>query len=98
LQIVIARAQKTALIPTGRHVMRDRNWFPEFTVDWEGKAAIWLRKGKKEDIERAKEHALRDGWTVFIFPSSEPDPLGKARAEIIKHAKERELTCARVER
>ena len=41
--IVYARAEKTALEPTGRYVTRDANLFPEFKATWEGRAGMWLR-------------------------------------------------------
>lgn len=50
-QIVIAWVEMTGLKATGRQVMRDLNWFPEFTTAPEAKACMWLRKGTEDDIE-----------------------------------------------
>ncbi len=87
MQIVIAWAEQTALIPTGRHIMRDMNYFPEFRVEWEGKAAMWLRKGTDADLEKARKYAETDSRLVFTFPKTEKDPLGSARNLAVKAAK-----------
>jgi len=84
MQIVIAWAEKTKLVPTGRQVMRDMNWFPEFRAEWEGRAAMWLRDGEPSDLEKARAYAAPEGRAVFTFPKSEKDPLGKARAAVIE--------------
>jgi hypothetical protein len=79
-QIVIAWAEQTALAPTGRNIMRDLNWFPEFRAEWEGKAAMWCRKAKAADQAKAEAYAAKEGKTVFVFDGAEKDPLGKAKA------------------
>lgn len=84
--IVIAWAEQTALVPTGRHVMRDMNWFPEFRAEWEGKAAMWLNRGTDSDVAKAKRYAASEGRTVYTFPTDERDPLGKAREAARKAA------------
>lgn len=84
--IVLAWAEKTKLVPTGRHVMQDMNWFPEFRAEWEGRAAIWINKGTEADLRKAQDYAKTDQRHVFIFPISERDPLGKAREMVCKEA------------
>jgi hypothetical protein len=64
--------------------MRDRNYFPEFVATWEGRAGMWLRKGTDADAEKAAK-SLPD-YTIFRFAAEERDPLGKARAAVIKDA------------
>lgn len=86
MQIVLAWAEKTALVPTGRHVMRDRNWFPEFRAEWEGRAAMWKLDGAPRDLEKARAHAATEGREVYVFPPTETDPLGKAREAAVKSA------------
>ena len=93
MQIVIAWAEQTALVPTGRHVMRDMNWFPEFRADWEGKACMWLGKGTEADVEKAKAYAKTDGRLVLTFPADEKDPLDKARAKAVAFAKLEQLAA-----
>ena len=86
-QIVYARAENTALEATGRMVVRDMNLFPEFRAAWEGKAGMWLKAGTDADVEKATKALAKEGYTIFQFPSNERDPLGKARAAVVKTAK-----------
>lgn len=51
--IVICWAVQTKLVPTGRIVERNHNYFPEMTLAWEGKAAVWLSEGTAEDLAKA---------------------------------------------
>lgn len=84
MQIVIAWAEKTKLVPTGRYVKRDLNWFPEFSTEYEGKSCMWLRKGTDSDLKNATDYANKNGQLVFCFPSNEKNPLGLARALAVK--------------
>ncbi len=88
MQIFVAWAEKTKLVPTGRHVMRDMNWFPEFRAEWEGKAAAYKWDGDETDIEKAKTYADKEGMLVLTFPHSEKD--AKRKAEAIAAAKQHE--------
>ena len=82
--IVVAWREETALVPTGRMTRFDGvNYRPEYRTDWEGKAAMWLRKGTEADIQKAKAHAAKEGWTVYTFPTSERQPLEKAKQAIL---------------
>ena len=85
-QIVIAWAEQTKLVPTGRTIRRDANCFPEFTCEWEGKAAMWLNRGTDADVEKAKRFAASEGHTVYTFAGAK-DPLAKARDLAEKAAK-----------
>lgn len=93
--IVIAWAEKTKLVPTGLTVTRDRNLFPQFTTDWEGRAAIWLNRGTAVDVAKATTFAASDGHKVFTYPIDERDPLGRARAAAVAEAKADEAKQAR---
>lgn len=84
MQIVIAWAEKTRLVPTGRTVTRDLNSFPEFRTDWEGKAAMWLNSGSDEDLAKARKYAADEGKLVLTF-FNESAPLEKARAYAERH-------------
>ena len=79
MTIVIARTEKTKMVKTGRTVQRDLNYYPEFEFQDEGHAAIWLNEGNADDLRKACAYAEREGYKVFTFPTSEPDPLGKAK-------------------
>lgn len=89
MQVVVAWAEQTKLVPTGRQVRRDLNWFPEFRAEWEGKACMWKNKGTEADLARAKEWAAKEGVLVLTFPADETDPLGKARATAAENRHER---------
>ena len=78
MRIVIAKVEMTALVPTGRFEMRDRNWFPTYAAGPEAKGCMWLLDGSDVDVEKAK--AAMPGYTVYTFPESETDPIGKAKA------------------
>lgn len=86
MQIVIAWAEQTKLVPTSRNIMRDLNWFPEFRPDWEGKAAMWVRRGDESDLAKAKRFAESEGRQVYVFDASERNPLVKARDMAVKAA------------
>jgi hypothetical protein len=80
--IVIAKAERTKLVPTGQMVMRDRNYFPEFELEWEGKACVWVNEGTREDLRKAEEYACREGWTVFCFLVDKSKALAIARRRV----------------
>jgi hypothetical protein len=86
MQIVYARAEKTQLVPTGRHVMRDRNYYPEMTLTWEGRAGMWANSGTEADLQKANRFAETEGYKIFTFPNGERDPLGKARKAVVAEA------------
>lgn len=83
-QIVLASVDVTKLVPTGRNVMRDMNWFPEFRAEAEGKACMWMNKGSAADVAKAEAYAAKEGWKVFTYPTTERDPLGKAKAAVLR--------------
>lgn len=87
MQIIVAWAEQTKLVPTGNQVNRDKNLFPEMRLDWEGKAAMWLRSGTKTDLAKAEAFARREGHAVYTFPKSERDALAKARNMAIEDAR-----------
>jgi len=89
-QIVYARAEKTALEPTGRMVMRDMNQFPEYKPAWEGRAGMWANKGTDADVAKAHDSLKSEGYTILKYPQSERDPLGKARASVVQTARQSE--------
>lgn len=78
MQIVIAWAEKTKLVPTGRTITKDHNQFPEFTTTWEGRACMWLNRGTTLDVEKAQAWAATEGRTVYTF-ENDKNPLESAR-------------------
>jgi hypothetical protein len=89
MQIVVAWADKTKLVPTGRHVRRDLNWFPEFRTELEGKACMWANKGTDADLVKARDYAEKEGLLVLTFDASEKDPLAAAREAAVTKKHER---------
>lgn len=71
---------------------------PKFRDVQVGKAVMWAHAGKEADVEKAqqwaqkeREDAARDpryatghSHRVFVYPSTEKDPLGRARREVLK--------------
>ncbi len=87
MQIVIAWAEKTKIVPAPGFVKRDANLFPATQLDWEGRAAMWTASGTEADLAKAKAFAAREGHTVYTFPSEESEPLEKAREQAIDAAR-----------
>ena len=48
------------------------------------KALMWLRKGTSADVAKAEAHAKSEGWRVFTYPTSEKDPLGRAKKDVLR--------------
>lgn len=46
-------------------------------------ALSWVNAGDAEDERKARAFAKKEGYEVFIFPTSEADPLGKAKRELL---------------
>jgi len=46
------------------------------------KAAMWRNKGDDADLKKAHEYAAGEGYRVFVYPTTERDPLGRARRDI----------------
>mgnify|MGYP001590980931 CR=1 FL=1 len=82
--IVLAKVEMTGLRATGRNIMKDRNWFPEFEAAPEAKAMVWLNRGTAADIEKAQCFAEANGYTVLTFPTSGRDQLAKAKAIVME--------------
>lgn len=87
MQIVIARAEMTKIVPAPGFVTRDANLFPATRLDWEARAAMWVRKGTESDLNKAKAFASREGYAVYTYSSDEKYPLEKARQEAVENAR-----------
>lgn len=82
-QIVYARVEMTGMEKTGRTVERDRNYFPEMRAAPEAKAGMWLKKGTDVDVAKARGSMAGEGYSIYKYPLSEGDPLGKARRAVL---------------
>lgn len=83
MQIVLAKVEMTGLKATGRNIMRDRNYFPEYVPAPETKACMWLNNGTAEDVKKAKAFAKTEGYMVFTF-NGEKNPLAVARMLVME--------------
>jgi nitrous oxide reductase accessory protein NosL len=82
--VVLAKAEQTALEPTGRMVRFDGvNYRPEMRAAWEAKALVWLRRASPADVEKARDYAKKEGYRVFTFDPKEREPLEKAREAVL---------------
>jgi hypothetical protein len=45
---------------------------------------MWLREGTYEDVLKAQAHAKSEDYKVFLYITSESDPLGQAKKELMK--------------
>ena len=49
-------------------------------------AIRWLQSGSKADIRAAEAYAAAHGCKVLTYPTTEPSPLDRAKADIMKGA------------
>ena len=47
-------------------------------------AMCWVNEGTNDDLEKANAWAKREGYRVFAYPTTEPDPLSRAREDVMK--------------
>jgi len=73
----------TGIRKTGRQIWRDANWFPEVEAAPEAKSLVWLNSGTQRDIERARDYAAGEGYTVLTYATTERNPLVLARAAVL---------------
>ena len=58
-------------------------------------AAMWMNRGGPSDVEKAKKYAEKEGHRVFLYPTSEKDPLGRARKDVLVTTKVKAETPSR---
>lgn len=86
VQIVVAWAD-VAMEWDGRPYARDMGARPGMRAVTIGKACMWLNRGTDGDVEKAKAYAAtKPGYRVFVYPTSERDPLGRAKAAVVAAA------------
>lgn len=52
---------------------------------------MWLNSGTEADVKKATDYATKEKdhkVLVFTYPKSERDPLGRAKKDVMKRAKE----------
>lgn len=85
--IVLARAD-IAYRPVGtwRHDLGER---PKMEEVPDPKSLIWLNEGTATDLKKAKAYARQEGYSVFTYPTTERDPLGRAKKDVLVKPKRR---------
>ena len=83
LTIVLARVEQDhVVVKQGRIDLGERHTFA--SVD-RPVAMVWLNAGDQMDVERAQAYASQNGYTVFTYPTTEPEPLQRARLDVMKN-------------
>lgn len=83
--IVIAWTEEVQ-VPDGKPFARDLGALPGMKTDVVAHACVWLRKGTADDLIKASAHVRAEhpgNGRVFEFPTTERDPLGKAKKRIL---------------
>jgi len=87
-KVVYARAEEDFVV--GRERRRDLGERPEMIPVTVGKAGMWSGKTPEpklaETLAKATAYGDKEGYRIFVYPSSEKDPLGRARREVVANA------------
>ncbi len=82
--IVLARIEtEQKIVKHGRIDLGERHTLADVQVPV---AIRWLQSGSKADIRAAETYAAAKGYKVLTYPTTEPNPLDRARADIMKGA------------
>jgi len=82
--IVLARIEMTKkIVKHGRIDLGEPHTMEDVPVPV---AVRWLQSGGTADIQAAQKYAADNGYQVFTYLTSEPDPLGRARNHVMKKA------------
>lgn len=83
-QIVLAKVIEEARVVAGSKVPRvDLGERHSMETYRRPVAMMWLARGGDSDAAKARAYAAGEGYGVLIYPSTERDPLGRAKAEIM---------------
>lgn len=77
--IVLAKVDMLGSRVTDELVRRDGNWYPVVVPAKRATACVWLNEGTVDDEGKAATYAAKEGYRCFTFPTTEKDPLGRAR-------------------
>lgn len=85
--IVVAWTNRATVPVDWESTRIDMGELPRFEVVVEPAAAVWLLEGTRHDFADAGRHiASLPGGRVFVYPVGEPDPLGRAKADVLAHS------------
>ncbi len=86
--IVVAWIEDTQDLAPGQKTWRhDLGERPKLVDVKKPHAAMWLNSGSVDDVAKARRYVKNDhpdSGRVFAYPTTEPDPLGRARREVRK--------------
>lgn len=83
--IVLARIETTQkIVKHGRTDLGEPHTLEDVPVPV---AVRWLQSGGTADIQAAQKYAADNGYQVFTYLTSEPDPLGRARNHVMRKAR-----------
>lgn len=74
-----------------RERRRDLGERPELKTIYVPRTVMWLNSGTEADVKKATDYATKEKdhkVLVFTYPKSERDPLGRAKKDVMKRAKE----------
>jgi len=89
--VVVAWAVETVVFD-GRSYAADLGARPGVRKASEARACIWLNRASPADVECAKTYAAKENTkrsegegpiSVFVYPTSEKNPLDRARREVL---------------
>ncbi len=87
ITIVVAWTEDTQEIAPGQKTWRhDLGERPKFVDVKKAHAAMWLNEGTATDAAGARKYVKKDhpdSGRVFVYPTTEKDPLGWARREVL---------------
>lgn len=79
--IVLARVEQEQVPSTqGRF---DLGEHPAFTEEDKPVSLVWGRGDFARNTEQASAYAEREGYLLFMYPPDEPDPLGRAKLDVM---------------
>lgn len=88
MTIVLAWLENTGTRDTGEFERFDGvNYRPKLEVVPQAKSAVWLNAGTAADVEKATDYAEANHagdlkFAVFTYPTTEKDPLKRAKRDI----------------
>jgi hypothetical protein len=82
VQIVIAwTTEEVEFVRARRTDLGER---PETRMVKVAHAAMWLNSGTEDDLRKAREYASANGYRAFSYVTDERDPLGCAKADVLR--------------
>jgi hypothetical protein len=97
--VIVVAWTETVSVWDGEAFAADLGRHPRLVEQVQPKACIWLNCGTEEDVQKAKSYAAgritSQGYpgAVFTYSETEPDPLGRAKVDILAVGAVNDHTC-----